>query len=270
MATQSSNPLESSLYRVARNFDSAAPTPAVSSLPRDSTRHAKRDPRIWAESAGKRGFDLLGASVGLLLSLPVLGAIAVCIKLTSPGPIFFRQERVGKHQVLFTIYKFRTMQVRSEEQGPTVTRNCDRRMTKIGSLLRRFKLDELPQFFNVIRGDMSLVGPRPKLECHERMQMICKPGITGAATIVFAREEILLMDVPEELCEEFTVNVLNEIKAKIDTEYVRKSTFRSDVELILATTRGSKGQKSITNLNELFQTYGNIPLPQGRHRTFGD
>jgi lipopolysaccharide/colanic/teichoic acid biosynthesis glycosyltransferase len=268
MGTQSSHPLHTNLYSEVRNFGESAAAPIVISRLRETEEKPAKTALTWAESATKRGFDLIASTIGVVALLPVLGLIAVCIKLTSSGPILFCQERIGKDQVPFKIYKFRTMYVLSEEQGPTVTRGCDDRMTNIGKFLRKFKLDELPQLFNVIQGNMSLVGPRPKLEKHERMEMICKPGITGAATLVFAREQILLSQVPEEAFEDFTINVLNAIKAQIDTDYARKSTFQSDMKLLIVTVAGSKFQKPITNLPELLKKYGDTSLGLGRSTTF--
>jgi lipopolysaccharide/colanic/teichoic acid biosynthesis glycosyltransferase len=108
-------------------------------------------------------------------------------------------------------------------------------MTKIGSLLRRLKLDELPQLINVMRGDMSFVGPRPKIAQHENLCMLCRPGITGAATIEFSHEEALLMGVPEEFVERYVVTVLNPEKCKLDIQYIETSRFQMDVQILMST-----------------------------------
>jgi len=112
----------------------------------------------------KRVFDLVLASLGLLALSPCLVAVGVAIKLSSPGPIFYRGERAGLHGGLFRIFKFRTMIVDAESRGPSSTREDDPRITSVGSFLRRHKLDELPQLINVVRGDLSLVGPRPQFK----------------------------------------------------------------------------------------------------------
>ena len=165
----------------------------------------------------------------------VRGVLAVLIKCSSRGPVLFRQERVGLGQKPFTIYKFRTMDTGSDCNGPSVTRKDDCRLTSIGRVLRKLKLDELPQLYNVLRGDMSLVGPRPKLAQHEQMYLFCRPGITGAATLVFAHEEEILSNVPHQHVESYTVGVLNPIKARLDLEYANAATLRSDIRMLLDT-----------------------------------
>jgi lipopolysaccharide/colanic/teichoic acid biosynthesis glycosyltransferase len=189
----------------------------------------------WSTSARKRVFDAAVAVPALLVFLPLMGAVAVLIKSTTRGPVLFRQQRVGLGQKPFTIYKFRTMVPDSGCSGPSVTRHGDCRMTGIGRILRKLKLDEIPQLFNVIRGDMSLVGPRPKLAEHEQMYLFCRPGITGAATLVFAREEEILAAVPEEHVETYAVHVLNPIKAQLDLDYAHSATLRSDLRMLLDT-----------------------------------
>jgi len=254
MGTQSSNPGQSSLY---------TKVPQAIQAPHSFSMRASQP---WADSKAKRAFDLVVASIGVVILLPLFAVIALLVKLTSPGPVLFRQRRVGKRHLPFTIYKFRTMYTASDSEKPghSVTRCGDHRFTSVGSYLRKFKLDELPQLFNVIGGDMSLVGPRPKLPEHERMKMICKPGITGAATIVFAQEQILLKTIPKESFEDFTMYVLNEIKAKIDTEYAQTCTFKSDLGIIFATMSGSWRRTSAKSVTELLKTYGHPPVPAAK------
>lgn len=205
----------------------------------------------WTTSARKRVFDAAIAVPALLAFLPLMGAVAVLIKCTSSGPVLFRQQRVGLGQRPFTIYKFRTMVPASRCSGPSVTRRGDCRMTGIGRVLRKLKLDEIPQLFNVVRGDMSLVGPRPKLAEHEQMYLFCRPGITGAATLVFAREEEILATVPEEHVETYAVHVLNPIKAKLDLDYAHSATLRSDVRLLLDTAFRLGGRARVEQLPQL-------------------
>lgn len=189
----------------------------------------------WASSQGKRVFDVAVSAAALVVCMPVFAAIAVAIKCDSSGPVLFRQRRLGKGQTLFTIYKFRTMRKDAALLGSTVTVKGDSRLTGLGKLLRRFKLDELPQLFNVLRGDMSMVGPRPKLALHEKMNLTCRPGITGAATLVFAREEEFLAQVDVDEVEQYTIEVLNPVKARLDTDYAENGTFMSDLCILACT-----------------------------------
>lgn len=189
----------------------------------------------WSGSKRKRIFDITVSTTALLASMPVLAVIAIAIKYDSPGPVLFRQQRLGKGQVPFTIYKFRTMRKDAAQLGSTVTVKGDSRLTRLGKLLRRSKLDELPQFLNVLRGDMSMVGPRPKLAHHEKMDLTCRPGITGAATLVFAREEELLAQIDVDEIEQYTIEVLNPLKARLDSAYAANGTFMSDLRLLACT-----------------------------------
>jgi lipopolysaccharide/colanic/teichoic acid biosynthesis glycosyltransferase len=192
---------------------------------------------VWCMSRRKRCFDFVLSVIALVVFSPLMLVIAWLIKVTSQGPALFRQERVGLHQQTFVIFKFRTMENSCDllNSGPTVTRHCDSRMTKVGALLRRLKLDELPQLINVARGDMSFVGPRPKIPQHENLCMLCRPGITGAATIEFSHEEALLMGVPEEFVERYVVTVLNPEKCKLDIQYIETTRFRVDLKILLDT-----------------------------------
>jgi lipopolysaccharide/colanic/teichoic acid biosynthesis glycosyltransferase len=191
----------------------------------------------WCMSKRKRCFDLVLSVIALIVFSPLMLLIAWLIRFTSQGPALFRQERVGLHQQTFIIFKFRTMENRREllNAGPTVTRHGDSRMTKIGALLRRLKLDELPQLINVLRGEMSFVGPRPKIAQHENLCMLCRPGITGAATIEFSHEESLLAGVPEELVERYVVTVLNPEKCKLDIKYIETTRFGTDLKILMHT-----------------------------------
>ncbi|RMF83465.1 MAG: sugar transferase [Nitrospinota bacterium] len=157
-----------------------------------------RGRNLWSRSLsslGKRIFDLCFASVVLFLTLPLFPVIALLIRWDSPGPIFFRQQRVGKDGKLFTMYKFRTMYVQADPYAPTpVDDRQDARVTRVGYFLRKSGLDELPQFFNVIKGEMSVVGPRPEMPFlvekyteRQRKRLQVLPGITGLWQISSAR-----------------------------------------------------------------------------------
>src|SRR5271165_2487246 len=136
--------------------DTISDTPGIA---RDASEIGNLSP--WNFSPGKRALDAVSAGVGLGLLLPVLAVVAIGVRITSSGPVLFRQRRVGKEGELFEILKFRTMVHRPQGAGPGVTRQGDSRVTRLGRWLRRGRLDELPQLLNVLRGDMSLVGPRP-------------------------------------------------------------------------------------------------------------
>jgi lipopolysaccharide/colanic/teichoic acid biosynthesis glycosyltransferase len=197
---------------------------------------------VWSCSYGKRLFDLCIATPLLLVSLPAMLVAALVIKCASRGPVLFRQNRVGRNGKIFQILKFRTMAHRKCNVGPGVTRRRDPRIFPAGHWLRRWKLDELPQFFNVVRGDMSLVGPRPDLpgymailSAEQREILSLRPGITGAATLQFRHEEDLLAQVPaQELAHVYTSRQLPE-KIRIDMAYARNANLFSDVKLLLRT-----------------------------------
>jgi lipopolysaccharide/colanic/teichoic acid biosynthesis glycosyltransferase len=205
----------------------------------------------WCASGWKRVFDLACVAPSLILISPLLGVVALAVRLTSPGPVIFRQQRAGKHRKLFTIYKFRTMIENSEAIGPGHTVKGDPRITPIGKFLRRFKLDELPQLYNVLRGDMSLVGPRPKLPHHDHTLMICRPGVTGAATLAFRDEQHILCKVPAERLEVFYQEYVVPRKIQLDADYMSQANLAADIRVLFATL--SRGGNHLTH-QDLFQT----------------
>lgn len=158
----------------------------------------------------------------------------MAVRLTSRGPVLFLQKRVGRCGKIFTIFKFRTMVHAGETAHRPVTTIGNQRFTPVGPLLRRWKLDELPQLFNVLLGHMSLVGPRPKLPEHVKFRFTCRPGITGAATIAFAREEWLLDRVPRHDLDAFYDTVVLPAKRRLDAEYMAQATLLSDLKLIVS------------------------------------
>jgi lipopolysaccharide/colanic/teichoic acid biosynthesis glycosyltransferase len=187
----------------------------------------------------RRTMDVAAAAAGLALLSPLLLAVALAIKLSDGGPALYRARRVGKDGAPFYLYKFRTMVVNAAGQGPGITASGDPRITRIGRRLRRTKLDELPQLINVLRGDMSLVGPRPEDPRYvalytpdQREVLRARPGITGAASLAYRHEEALLSG------EDWETRYRGEVmpaKLALDREYLARRTVVSDVHLILRT-----------------------------------
>ena len=188
----------------------------------------------------KRFFDIVLSIAGLLVVLPFLPFIAVLIKLDSRGPVFFRQERIGKGFRRFTIYKLRTMQAGADKKGALITAGGDNRVTKAGSFLRKYKIDELPQLFNVLRGDMSFVGPRPEVsryvqlfEKDYRKLLTVRPGITDPASLTYSNEEAILSKA--NAFEEVYINKILPEKIKLSSQYVDNHNLMTDLKLILMT-----------------------------------
>jgi len=190
----------------------------------------------------KRVFDLVTSLIALTLLAPVFVALILLIRRDG-GPAFFKQVRVGKGGRLFKVYKFRSMVVNAEELGEQVTMRHDPRITVIGRALRKAKLDELPQLFNVLMGDMSIVGPRPEVPYYverwsdEERQIVLsvKPGITDYATLFYHDEQGVL--VGAENPEKTYLQEVMPHKLKMYRRYVRERSFRVDLRLILATLR---------------------------------
>ncbi|HEX3473024.1 MAG TPA: sugar transferase [Silvibacterium sp.] len=188
----------------------------------------------WVVSGARRGFDSVVAALALILLLPPMFLIMLLVLASSPGPILFRQRRAGRNREEFTLYKFRSMRVENSP-GPAITVSGDTRITPIGAFLRRFKLDELPQFWNVLQGNMSLVGPRPKLPHHEGLDLPYRPGITGMATLLFRNEEEILSGIPHYQLEAFYETCIKPRKALLDLEYMQSATLWTDLKLIWRT-----------------------------------
>lgn len=190
----------------------------------------------------KRVFDFTVALFGILLLLLPMGIIAVSIWITSGSPIIFTQDRVGKDGKLFKVKKFRTMRVRSKVDS-SITVAGDRRITPIGQYLRKWKLDELPQLWNVLVGEMSLVGPRPdvpnyadKLQGDERKILQLRPGITGPATLAYRNEEEILTKVSDPV--KYNDEVIYPDKVRINLEYMKECSFSKDLYYIAKTILG--------------------------------
>jgi lipopolysaccharide/colanic/teichoic acid biosynthesis glycosyltransferase len=191
----------------------------------------------WSLSRTRRFLDLsIAALVLLVFSIP-MGIIAVCVRLTSNGDALFSQKRVGRYGRLFRIYKFRSMvEVQRGVPGVGLTKGGDQRVTPFGRWMRKFKLDELPQFYNVLCGDMSLVGPRPKLPLYAAISnMPYRPGITGSATIAFRSEEEILRHVAPQQINNFYAEHIKPKKAKLDVCYMCRATFYSDLRIVAST-----------------------------------
>jgi len=198
----------------------------------------------------KRVFDLLVAATALLLTSPLLLIIAAWIKLDSSGPVFFCQERVGLRGRTFAIYKFRTMFVHSvANAGAQITVGADWRITPAGRFLRRYKLDELPQFFNVLKGEMSVVGPRPEVPRYvafyppetRDVVLSVRPGITDLASIEYRDENLLLGTADDP--EAFYINVVLPAKLSYCTQYVQSRSLWMDFVIVGKTVAALLGRR---------------------------
>ena len=186
----------------------------------------------------KRGFDIVASGVALVVLLPLMLVLAILVRLDSPGPSLFRQTRVGKSFREFQLLKFRSM--RNGNCGTEVTCGQDARITRVGAFLRAFKLDELPQLWNVFCGDMSLVGPRPEVPMfvarfrkdYEEILSV-RPGITDPASIRYRSEAEILGSTPDPM--NYYTNVILPNKIEISRRYVRSANFGKDVSLIFQT-----------------------------------
>ncbi len=189
----------------------------------------------------KRLFDLFWASLGLVVLSPLFLVVAVWIKLDSAGPVFFRQTRIGRFEKTFRIYKFRTMVADAEKKGIQLTAGKDPRITRSGEFLRRTKIDELPQLINVIKGEMSLVGPRPEVPKYveyypdetKKVIFSLRPGITDYAAILF-RNENEILDGAEDPEGTYLKQILPE-KIALYLKYAKERTLWLDFRLIIGT-----------------------------------
>ena len=188
----------------------------------------------------KRLFDIISSLFGLMILTPLMLVVAIIIKLTSKGPVLYSQVRSGLHRKAFYVYKFRTMVNKAETLGTSVTTDTDPRITPIGRILRKTKLDELPQLFNVLKGDMSFVGPRPDvpeitMDYTPEMQCIfsIRPGITSVATLHFRDEEEMLAKVPDP--DKFYEDIVVPLKVELTMEHARRKSFWFDIKILLQT-----------------------------------
>jgi len=189
----------------------------------------------------KRLFDLIASLVALIVLAPLLLGIAVAIKLDSRGAVFYRQERVGLHGRVFRIHKFRTMVADAEHTGLQLTPRGDPRITRVGAFLRRHKLDELAQLVDVVRGDMSIVGPRPEVPRYvalypaevRRVVLSVRPGITDVASVAYRDEGAQLASGTDP--EQLYVNVILPQKLKLCVEYVHNRSLAGDLVIVMRT-----------------------------------
>lgn len=196
----------------------------------------------------KRLFDLTGALLALALLWPLLLAIALAVRLDSPGPALFRQERVGRHGRSFRIHKFRTMAADAPARGLPLTVGADPRITRVGAWLRRTRLDELPQFIDILRGDMSLVGPRPEVPRYVALYppalrdrvLAVRPGLTDPASLQFIDEAALLAAAADP--EREYVDVILPRKLALAADYAERATLTGDLCVLWRTLRRLAGR----------------------------
>ena len=212
-------------------------------------------------------FDKVVSLVGLIILSPVLLIVALLIKWKMPGPILFCQQRVGRYGRIFTVYKFRTMTVKAEasvasrnSEATSIASQEQSRITPLGEKLRRYKLDELPELWNVLKGDMSFVGPRPdvpgyadQLQGEDREVLLLRPGITGPASLKYRNEEDILEAVDEALqkgrsglpigittVQAYNDNVIYPDKVRLNRYYLHHYSFIKDIQMIVCTVLGKR------------------------------
>jgi len=188
----------------------------------------------------KRTIDFFAAFIGLIVLSPFFLIIAVLVKLDSRGPIFYLQNRVGLKGKLFQLFKFRSMKIEADKLAPITIGQRDSRITPTGYFLRRFKIDELPQLINVLKGEMSLVGPRPEVEKFVKLYnpnqlrvLTVKPGITDYASIEFRNENRLLEGKPDPI--EYYVTEIMPEKLRLNLKYIDSQSLLTDIQIILKT-----------------------------------
>ena len=223
-------------------MENTSPTTFTSALPKALP---------WTLSGSKRLFDVACAILLVTAAAPLMITLALVIKASSRGPFLFRQNRIGRNGEEFPVLKFRTMYSSTgDSSGALITRSGDCRVTRVGRWLRKWKLDELPQFVNVLRGDMSIVGHRPDMSKYmqtltgrDRNILYFRPGITSSASLKFRNEEQELAKVPAQEMEEFYIRNLLPQKVRIDLAYAEGATFSTDCRILLGTLFSILGRK---------------------------
>ncbi|HHD2603684.1 TPA: sugar transferase [Clostridium perfringens] len=191
----------------------------------------------------KRMFDLFFSLIGIIITIPIFILVSIMIKLTSKGPIIFKQERVGKNKKIFYIYKFRTMTDCDDKASDRqVTVINDQRITRIGRILRKYKIDELPQLYNVLKGDMSFVGPRPEVKKYVKFYeeeydeiLKIKPGITDLASIEYIDENTIISKYSDP--EKIYIEEVLPKKLMLNKRYIEEMSIKNDILLILKTIK---------------------------------
>lgn len=198
-----------------------------------------------------------------------MALITACLWIAFRGPALFSQERVGLHGRRFKIYKFRTMNLPAgQDPFPGLVAAGDSRVTQLGRLLRKFKIDELPQFYNILRGDMSLVGPRPKLPQYVAIQRPSyRPGITGPATLAFSREEELIRGVAATDVDAFYEQNIKPVKARLDVCYMCKATPLSDLRIVADTFLGCVRPAPVPSLGVIPPMIAHTRVPSNEFAT---
>jgi lipopolysaccharide/colanic/teichoic acid biosynthesis glycosyltransferase len=188
----------------------------------------------------KRAFDLIGSLLALIVLSPVFLITAILIKLDSPGSVLYMAERIGKDGETFEMYKFRTMVADAVRLGPAITYNADPRITRVGRFLRRTHIDEWPQFFNILRGDMSFVGPRPEAPIcveyytpQQREVLKARPGMTGLAQVQYMQNEAAMLDATT--LDEVYLNEILPKKLELDLQYIQSQSILLDLKLLIQT-----------------------------------
>jgi len=196
-------------------------------------------PTLEIRSGLPRPIEAILASIGLILVAPFLAVAAIAIKASSSGPVFFRQNRMGRKGRVFVMYKLRTM--RAVEKGPQVTAGDDPRITKVGRFLRKTKLDELPELWNIFKGDMSMIGPRPEVPQYVdlgdpmwRLVLEARPGLTDPMTLRLRNEEELMAQVTGDR-ERFYIETLSPFKLRGYLDYLQKRSWLTDIQVICQT-----------------------------------
>lgn len=214
---------------------------------RPATRANKPLLSPWSTSGAKRLFDVAAVVASAPFAVIIVAAVSTALFLSSDEPVLFRQTRVGRHGELFRILKFRTMR-----GDPKCDEVMPEHITWLGRFLRWSKLDELPQLLNILRGEMSLVGPRPKVPEQSTSVFACRPGLTGAATLAFVQESTLLECIPLENVSEYYNRVLLPLKCRMDETYMARATLLTDLRILAATAlhlwsagRGVRRQKIV-------------------------
>ncbi|TAL56966.1 MAG: sugar transferase [Bacteroidetes bacterium] len=188
----------------------------------------------------KRLFDIFFSFIGIVILSPIIFAIFIAIRLYDNGPVFYKAPRVGRNGIIFKMIKFRTMTINADKTGASSTKADDPRITKPGSILRNYKLDEIPQLFNVLFGEMSIVGPRPQIKWavdlytpEEKQILTVRPGITDYASIKFNNEGEILKgsDDPDKLYME----IIHPEKMRLSLEYVKNKSIFTDIKIIFLT-----------------------------------